>query len=334
MTVMSLKLAAACLRECIAKDIPAFVWGPPGVGKSETVKAVAKELNMGLIDFRLSLRDPVDLRGLPLVDAKTGTTRWLPPSELPNVKDHGKTGILFLDEANIASQAMQGSAMGLVLDRRLGEYVLPKGWVPIAAGNRMADKAAAQRMPTALRNRYAHYEIGVDLEAWSDWAEQVQLDPMVLAFIRWRPELLHKMPVGEENAFPTPRAWSQVAKVANCDKLIRQHMVASLVGDGPAAEFEGFARVWAQLPSIKQIFTEPSTARVPSMEEPSAMYAVSSAISRRVERENFAQALVYAKRLPKEFEVMLVTSAVKRDPSLTKNNAFAKWAVNNQEIVI
>lgn len=355
MTTMTLATAAGCLRECIQEDVPAMLWGPPGVGKSEVVKQVAHQMDIakygpvaanlrrnlrnwnprnqfGLIDFRATLRDPVDLRGLPLVDAKSGTTRWLAPDELPQVDRDGEEGILFLDELPNAAQSMQAACFGLVLDRQIGEYRLPKGWVPVAAGNRMSDRAAAQRMPTALRNRFAHFEVEADLAAWADWALANGVAPEVVAFVKFRPALLHVMPKGEENAFPTPRAWAKVAKMVDKPNVVRQHIVASLVGDGPSAEFEGFLRVFRHLPDIQQILADPMKAKLPPSNEPAAIWATCGAIAKLATRANFANVLKYASRLPNEFAVMTGLDAVKRDPSLKTAPGYAQWAVSVQGV--
>src|SRR4051812_42503525 len=120
MTKCNLARAAKCIEADIASDIPAHLWGAPGVGKSDVVRQIAKRMSLPIIEFRASLRDAVDLRGLPLVDAVSGTSRWLPPSELPNAKRDGERGILFLDELNVAPQSVQAACYGLVLDKRLG----------------------------------------------------------------------------------------------------------------------------------------------------------------------------------------------------------------------
>jgi len=334
MTAMSLKLAGECIEQYILSNTPVFLWGPPGIGKTSIVQQVAKKLSMGLIDIRLSLRDPVDLRGLPMTDLNTGKTRWLTPAEMPYIERDGERGILFLDEANTATQAMQSAAMGLVLDRKVGDYHLPPGWLPIAAGNRLVDKAAAQRMGTALRNRFAHIEVAVDLDAWCGWAKSSTIDPLMIAFLRYRQELLHKMPTGDENAFPTPRAWEQAAKFVASPESVRQKLITGLVGEGPAQEFEAFARLWKQLPSIGQIIENPKSVAVPDDKEPAVFYAIASALARRATPQNFANILEYAARIPKEFCVSIAVDAVKRDPELQKTAAFAKWAVSNSEIVI
>ena len=332
--LVSLQTAEQCIRYYIEQDIACHIWGPPGVGKSQLVHWIKKSLKWGLVDIRLSLRDPVDLRGLPLVDAKTGTTRWLSPDELPQEKRDGKYGILFLDEANIASQAMQGAAMGLVLDRKLGEYKLPPGWRVIAAGNRLADRAAAQRMGTALKNRFAHIEVGVDTESFCAWAIRENIHPMMVAWARFRPALLHMMPQGEENSFPTPRAWEQVAKCITAPTAIRQTLVEGLVGNAAAGEFEAFCRVYEQLPDFGEIIKRPKQAAVPADNQPGVLYAVSSALGRMATMDNFNSIVEYASRLPKTHTVAMMTDALRRTPKLKNTSAYARWAVDNQDIMI
>lgn len=334
MTIMTLKTLAECLKYNVSKNIATCIFGPPGVGKSNVVHQVADDIDYNLIDIRLSLRDPIDLRGLPLVDVIKGTTRWLAPSELPQEKRDGKKGFLFLDEFNTCGKQMEAAAMGLVLDRKLGEYHLPPGWIPIAAGNRVIDKAAANRMGTAMKNRFAHFEVTADVDAWVSWAAKVGLHPLVIGFVRFRPELLHKMPPGDENAFPTPRSWETVAKVADSPDAIRLQLVTAIVGEGAAIEFEGFVQIYKGLPSIDQILADPRGVHVPRADEPAALWAVSQALAKRVKQSSFAQALSYTDRLPKEFQISMVVDAVRRDPTLTKTNSFVKWSVANQDVMI
>ena len=133
MTAMTIATAASCLRECIEADIPAFLWGAPGIGKSQAIDQVAASLNMPMIDWRANLHDPVDVRGLPVADIKCGVTKWLCPAELPVNGRHGPRGILKMDELNTASPAMMAVSFQIVLERRAGEHKLDNGWVPVAA---------------------------------------------------------------------------------------------------------------------------------------------------------------------------------------------------------
>ena len=101
-----------------------MLWGSPGIGKSDLVRQLAEDLDRIFVDVRLSTIDPVDLRGLPMINVEEQLTNWLPPSFLPNVQS--EPGILFLDEINAAPPMLQASAYQLILDRKLGEYQIPE----------------------------------------------------------------------------------------------------------------------------------------------------------------------------------------------------------------
>ncbi len=328
---MDLIRAVPIINAFLDADIPPFLWGASGIGKSDIVKEIGGSRKLPIIDFRAILRDPVDLRGLPAVI--NGEARWLPPSDLPNEEKHGKEGILFLDELNTASPAVQAACFGLVLDRKVGEYYLPKGWKIIAAGNRKSDRAAAQTMPSALANRFAHIDVEPSIDAYSKWALSNDIDSMVIAFLRYRPTLLHNMPAGEPRAFPTPRSWSRVSKIVNGDEPLRLAKVTSLVGEGAAAEFEGFVRTFKQLPRLDDILKNPTGTPLPS--EPSARFAVTTALARKVTADTFGNAIIYMDRMPREFTVTFVMDACAiHGDVVTQTKAFIGWSVRNQDILI
>jgi len=278
------------------------------------------------------LRETVDLRGIPVPDPKTGTTRWLVPDELPNAERDGEFGYLFCDEINQASPQMQAALGGLILYGVVGEYHLPKGWVVIAAGNRLSDRASAQRMPTQMRNRFAHLYVTPDVDAWTKWANANGVAPEFVAFVRLRRELLHMMPKGDENAFPTPRSITKAAKYVNAPKEHRLRLFAGLIGDGPAAEADGFIELYRSLGSLDDIVADPDGATVPT--EPSCRYAVCTGLGRIATRKNFPNIIRYAKRLNRESEILVVTDATGRDATLKNTPAYGSWAVDNQDLTI
>jgi hypothetical protein len=335
MTTMTLHTALACIETCIKANKPTFLHGPPGVGKSQGYLQLTQRLKMGFIDIRASQREPMDLRGAIVPDMKTKTTIVLPPSELPQVDRDGETGILLLDELNTASQAVQTACYQLIQERAIGDYKLPDGWVPCAAGNRMIDRASAQRMPTALRNRFAHFTVEADAKTFCDWGvESGRIPAKGVAFLRWRPGLIHIMPKGDENAFPTPRSWEHAFAFADAPKELRVHLFSSLVGDGPAAELEGFLRVYESLPSIEDIIANPKSAILPPTSEPAALFAVAGACARFATRDNIKSMLTYAERLPAEFYVLCGLDIAKRDPALKSTSAFAAWAAANSKVML
>jgi hypothetical protein len=249
------------LAKIVEKDLKdsLMIWGPPGVGKSSIVKAVANEDKRRFVDLRLSQLAPTDLRGLPgIVD---NCSRWYPPSFLPVDGE----GILFLDEINMAPPAMQGVAQQLILDRCIGDYQVPDGWFIWAAGNRREDKAAVFQMPSALANRFLHVTVQPDLDSFNRWGLQSGIAEEVLAFLEFRPVLLHKIHA-TEFAWPSPRSWVMA------DSLFKAGLpIAPAVG-GVAAEFEAFLSVYDDLPDIDAIAAGNSKAKFPK--EPSKRYAI------------------------------------------------------------
>src|SRR6266852_4292136 len=203
---MKASAITAALRALVGERQPVFVWGGPGIGKSAVIAWLARSLKIQLQDVRALLLDPVDLRGLPHLSE--GRSKWATPDFLPREGE----GILFLDELNSATAMVQASCYQLVLDRKLGEYTLPDGWAIVAAGNRESDRGVTTRMPTPLRNRFTHLQFEVDMQEWCEWGIRASIRPEVIAFVRFRPDLLSVFD-RDANAFPSPRSWAFVSKI-------------------------------------------------------------------------------------------------------------------------
>ena len=322
---------------------PVMLHGSPGVGKSDVVRQIAKQRGIELIDLRLSQLDPVDLRGVPSVDTKKHITSWNTPSFLPT---DGK-GILFLDEINSAAQATQAAAYQLVLDRKLGDYVMPPGWTIIAAGNRSTDRAIVNQMSTALKNRFTHLNYEVNNDDWCDWALRSNIAVEVLGFIRFRPMLLNEFEQRNESkeekervqrlkdaqAFATPRSWEFLSKVVQQKPSgdVEYELYTGIVGEGAAAEFMGYLKYYRDLPNLDALLMNPGAAKVP--EEPATLYALASGLATKATQDNMERVVKYALRLPAEFQVLLMKDAIVRDNDLTQTKSFNAWAIANADVM-
>jgi hypothetical protein len=324
---MKASAISSALRTLVAAKQPVFLWGGPGIGKSAIVRELAGDLTIPLQDIRALLLDPVDLRGLPFLGSD-GRSKWATPEFLPSAGE----GILFLDELNAAPAMVQASCYQLVLDRKLGEYALPDGWAIIAAGNRDSDRAVTTRMPTPLRNRFVHLEFEVDLQDWSEWAIQSGIRPEVIAFLRFRQELLSAFD-RDANAFPSPRSWEFVSRILDSkpDPLVEHELFAGAVGVGAATEFSAFMGMFRQLPNIDAILLNPNHEPVP--ESAAAQYAVASALARSASDSNFDRVCQYLERMPTEFRVLCVRDASLCAPEIRTTGAFTKWAVENHHVL-
>jgi len=315
-----------------AGDVP-MLWGVPGIGKTDIVHQLGQRRKRPVIEFHAALRETVDLRGIPYADLLTNTTRYLNPDELPRVDRDGEFGYMFCDEINQASPQVMSSLAGLILYGAVGDYRLPKGWRVIAAGNRVADRAAAQRMPSHVKNRLAHLYVTPSVAAWCKWAVANGVPPEVIAFVRFRPELIHRMPADEQiNAYPTPRSITKASKYINAPDKHRLGLFASLIGDDVATELNGFLKLYRSIGTLDDIIANPDTAKIPT--EGSLRYATFTGLARMANRENFAKVMTYADRLDSEGQTLLVHDATVREPKLKETAAYSNWAVNNQHVTI
>ena len=318
---------AGSLHLLVESRQPVFIWGGPGIGKSDVVRQVAEAKKIPLKDVRALLLDPVDLRGLPFL-SPDGQAKWATPDFLPRDGE----GILFLDELNSATAMVQASCYQLVLDRKLGEYTLPEGWAIVAAGNRESDRGVTTRMPTPLRNRFTHLQFEVDVQEWCEWAIRTAIRPEVIAFIRFRPDLLSIFD-RDANAFPSPRSWAFISKILDSKpaQAIEHELIAGTVGDGAATEFSGFLATFRNLPNIDAILVNPQQEPVP--DNAAAQFAVAAALSHCATDTNFDRIYTYLRRMPTEFNVMCVRDALLRQPAVKHAPAFTQWATANHHVL-
>ncbi len=294
---------------------PVMLWGPPGVGKSQMVSQIAARHQVPVIDIRLSQMEPSDLRGIPF--RQDDRVEWAIPSMLPDSERHGPAGILFLDEINSAPPTVSAAAYQLILDRRLGDYRVPDGWAIFAAGNRQGDRGVTYAMPAPLANRFSHFEVDTHLDDWVLWAYRQGIDERVIAFLRFRPELLFDFdPAHNPLAFPSPRSWEfahrALQKFTDHPELL-QGAIQACVGPAAGIELHAFVQNLDQMPDLDAILAG-ETVTVP--ESIDLQYAVAAALVGRAirsqEEPGFEQTLGhifdYAGRFPqREMGVMLVS---------------------------
>lgn len=312
---------------------PVMLTGAPGVGKSQVIAQFAKAHDLRLIDVRTILLDPVDLRGLPHLHE--GRAAWAIPDFLPRIDRDGERGLLFLDELLTAPPAVQAACYQLVLDRRLGEYELPPGWSILAAGNRQEDRAGAHRMLTALANRFIHLTFDIDVDEWVSWALSAGMPTELIAFIRFRPELLHKFePTAKEAAFPSPRTWQYTGEtlLSRPRSSVEHALYVGTVGEGAAAEFTGFLRVFRSIPDPDVVLMSPASAPVPN--DPATLYALAGALARKATRDNFERVVEYIERLPAEYAVVTVRDATTLHPACCETRTFIQWLAKNNDVLV
>ena len=315
-TVTALQARKSLLKAFQVKR-PLFLWGPPGIGKSELVEGITTELGGLMIDLRLGQMEPTDIRGIPFYNKELGKMDWAPPVELPDdeLASQYPIVVLFLDELNSAPASVQAAAYQLILNRRVGKYRLPDNVVMVAAGNRESDKGVTYRMPTPLANRFIHQEMKVDFASWQEWAVMNKIHKDVVGYLSFAKQDLYDFDAkSSSRAFATPRSWSFVSQLLDdgVDDETLTNLIAGTVGEGLAVKFMSHRKVAGKMPNPKDILD--GKVKDLQVKEVSAMYSLvismcyelKDAVEKKVDSKDFhAMADNFLAYMMKNFETEL-----------------------------
>jgi len=298
-----LKLA---IQHSITRKRPLFIWGQPGIGKSELVAEVARSQNRPLIDIRLPLMEPTDIRGIPyLAEVKVYDSsgkivrdehnvpimdkefRWSTPSDLPT--DEASRALVFFDEMSAAPPSVQAATYQIILNRRIGNYELPQDVVIVAAGNRVKDKGVAYNMPMPLANRFTHLTLEVDAEDWHEWATLNRVHKDVVGYIKFQPGDLNNFnPSVDGYAFATPRSWYFTSELlqetddtgAMVDTALPADvlgdMIKGTIGEGIGIKFLSYRKQAVNLPHAKDVLS--GKVKKLNTKQIDVMYALTTAL--------------------------------------------------------
>lgn len=343
MSQVAIKVTHAQLEQVICKYYRAkralFIWGTMGIGKSWVVRDAARKLAIEMkkefsedlntlndeakffvIDVRLSQCDPSDLRGIPIYQKDKNATQWLPPSTFPR----SGYGIIVFDELNLAPPLVQASAYQFILDRKLGEYVVPDGFSVIGAGNRLEDRANVFEMAAPLSNRMGHVQLEPPgVEQWTTWAARNNIDPRIIGYLNFKQGSLFAFdPKRKEKAFGTPRSWHFVSDltkdIPSEETATLKLYVGSLVGEGEATAYVGFLKLKDKLRPIKEYFEKAESVTLPS--EVDLQWALVTSVVEYYKAHNndkvLGQLVKLLKRFSEEYAVFTLKLAYAIDPSI------------------
>lgn len=302
--------------------------GAPGGGKTSAVSEAAKQAGIELMTLALPTCEAVDLRGIPHIEesSKGKKTSWASP--LPK----SGRGVLLLDELTSAPKDVQVAAHHIVWSERGSDMCLPKGWHVVLTGNRAQDRTAYQAVAAPLRNRMTIVNIEPNVSVWRKWALAAGIEPSIIGFLEWRPELLSSKEIPADGAFPSPRAWemaSRLIQLSGTDAQTETELLSGTIGEGATVEFSAYLRLARELPQVQSILANPDKSEVPT--SPEKLYAIVSALSVWARENKSLEPMRYICRVPAEYGMLFIRDV--RDQLDIRNDKFCReWVAKHKKI--
>lgn len=330
------KALAELLSTTIPNRLPVLITGSPGIGKTDIVSQAAEAAGADLIISHPVVADPTDAKGLPWLNAaKPDQATFLPFGEMAQALSATKPTVWFLDDLGQATPAVQASFMQLLLARRVNGHVIPDCVTFVAATNRRTDRAGVSGILEPVKSRFACIiELEPTLDDWCVWALQNDMPPELIAFLRFRPDLLNKFVATADLVnSPCPRTWAHAGKLIKLgfSPELEYAAIAGAVGEGAAAELIAFLRTYRSLPNLDGILLDPSKAIIP--EGAAALYAVATGLAYKATVNNFQRVARYCERLVDaghgEFSVLCVRDSTRRNAAIMSTPAFIGLATGD-----
>ena len=333
---MRAKQLKDAIKFAIKNQYPLLIKGAPGIGKTDIVAQAAQETGTELIISHPVVSDPTDFKGLPFPNKEGTEAKFLPFGDLLKLVKADKPTLFFLDDLGQAPASVQAAAMQLLLARRINGHKVSDKVTFMAATNRREDRAGVQGILEPVKSRFAAIlELEVNIDDWVEWAIEEDLPVELIAFVRFRPNLLHSFkPTADIINTPNPRTVAAVGMMMNAGlpQNSEYEMISGAAGEAFAVEFLSFLKIYRDLPDIEKLISDPMGTDVP--DEPSTLFAVCGALSAKANKKNISSIIEYTDRLPGEFQVLLIKDAIKRNKTLTNTKEFSAWAIEHADVIL
>lgn len=338
---MKLKMDLAETQEavidCLNAGVVPLVKGPPGIGKSDMLHAVAKAFNLKYIDVRLAQTDPVELNGFPDLAGEFATFKPFDiyPIEKTPIPAGYKGWLLSFDELTSAGKMNQAAAYKILLDRMVGQEFIHPACMMVAAGNNMEDKAVVTNMSTALQSRLVHLNMSPSHDEVVDYFIEKHYAPMIPAYLTWKPAHVHAFnPDHEDDTFACPRTWTFINNLIQRAwkgdmPASKKPIAAGTLGLGVANEFVSFCRIWESLPDIKKVLQQPLDVEIPS--DPGTRYAIAGMVASHMDTDNADKLMQFVTRLPQSMSLLCVRMAYKGDRNIARSTEVRNFIKENRK---
>lgn len=320
--------------QLVSLNRPFMVIGQPGVGKTDSGKQIAKNTNRTLFLSHPAIDAPEDYKGFGFF--QDGVADFFPMGQMREILNCKEPAVWFIDDLGQAPIAVQNAIMQFVhhRNRTLNGKAIPEHVAIMAASNRREDNAGVTGITDPLKGRFTTIlELQADLESWTDWATQANINPLIIAYLHYRPENLSQFEASKDfRQSPTPRGWESMHELMhlNVNPAVRFDMYSGAVGEQCANEFIQFTQILDQLPDLDDIERNGDRAALPG--ENQARYAVCGALSVRGKtHEALNNVMKYVRRMDPEYRVLWSVIWSKKNREEQNWPEWTSWVIENQD---
>jgi hypothetical protein len=238
------------------------MFGASGIAKTSSARQLAEELKVPFLVIDAPITDPLLLNGIPVVE--DGYAKNIPYDIFkPFVETKG---IILIDEIAQAPRTVTNLLSALLNEKRAGQLQLHPETMIIATGNRREDLCSTELLGSHVLNRMKNYQVYLPAEDWIKWGYSQNLDTRVLAFIKFRNDMLHNFTKEDhvaQRSFATPRSWAMLAEEFTI-RIPPLEAICACVGESAGVTFKSFLDLSSELPDLDDLLRNPASYTKPS----------------------------------------------------------------------
>ena len=236
------------IRAYVEADIPVFIHGLSGDGKSDRVRQIDPEA----LDIELVNETPETINGRAVYNEAKDEIVDIKPAWLVRLERlcrNGEPHILFFDELTNATKQTQSVIFKIVLERFVNNrWPLPESARIVAAGNDRSESSASHDLAEPLFGRFAHVYIRTTVENWMPWAVRTRINPYILEFLA-NNDLYLRTPYTGTEPNADPRRWEMASRALDASGNDFA-LLEPIVGRDTSEAFVKFFRAQQQLAAL------------------------------------------------------------------------------------
>ena len=204
---------------------PVLLMGPPGIGKTQIMEQISREMGIGLVAYTITHHTRQSAVGLPFIREKEyggrtySVTEYTMSEIIASVYEMMEQtgipeGVLFIDEINCVSETLAPAMLQFLQAKTFGNQKLPEGWIIVAAGNPPEYNKSVRDFDVVTLDRLKKIDVEADFSVWKEYAYRQGIHPAVISYLELRKENFSRIEnTVDGRQFATARGWEDLSEL-------------------------------------------------------------------------------------------------------------------------